>query len=139
MKATRALADLGQSLWLDHITRDLVEGGTTPSVGTIATVRERVTMTMDASSLASMGVPTTEATPFADGKVNMIVEANVTQINKPLTIAPPAEAKDAKDMSDMSGLGGLFGGLMGSATPGSGDATPAATESIGSTATPLAD
>ena len=28
MKATRQLHDLGQSLWLDHITRDLLENGT---------------------------------------------------------------------------------------------------------------
>jgi transaldolase len=28
MKATRALHDLGQSLWLDNITRDLLDGGT---------------------------------------------------------------------------------------------------------------
>ncbi len=27
-RATRALSDLGQSLWLDHITRDLLESGT---------------------------------------------------------------------------------------------------------------
>src|SRR5215475_10814280 len=28
MKATRILHELGQSLWLDNITRDLLEGGT---------------------------------------------------------------------------------------------------------------
>jgi transaldolase len=28
LKPTRALSDLGQSLWLDHITRDLLESGT---------------------------------------------------------------------------------------------------------------
>src|ERR1700739_4240175 len=28
MKATRKLHDLGQSLWLDNITRDLLSGGT---------------------------------------------------------------------------------------------------------------
>src|SRR5262249_16276920 len=28
MKATRLLPELGQSLWLDNITRDLLEGGT---------------------------------------------------------------------------------------------------------------
>ncbi len=28
MKATQALHDLGQSLWLDNITRDLLDSGT---------------------------------------------------------------------------------------------------------------
>jgi transaldolase len=28
MQATRVLYDLGQSLWLDNITRDLLTGGT---------------------------------------------------------------------------------------------------------------
>jgi transaldolase len=28
MKATQLLRDLGQSLWLDNITRDLLDGGT---------------------------------------------------------------------------------------------------------------
>jgi transaldolase len=28
MKATQMLHDLGQSLWLDNITRDLLDGGT---------------------------------------------------------------------------------------------------------------
>jgi transaldolase len=28
MKATRQLHDVGQSLWLDRITRDLLESGT---------------------------------------------------------------------------------------------------------------
>ena len=32
MKATELLHNLGQSLWLDNITRDLLDGGT-PSPG----------------------------------------------------------------------------------------------------------
>ncbi len=31
MKATRKLHDLGQSLWLDNITRDLLTSGTAPA------------------------------------------------------------------------------------------------------------
>ncbi len=31
MKATQALHDLGQSLWLDNITRDLLDNGTLKS------------------------------------------------------------------------------------------------------------
>src|SRR6266478_8409249 len=96
MKAARILHDLGQSIWLDNITRDLLKTGWLLREGRVPAAGERRVAVLGDTAAASLGKKLDDDLELIGQTFRVVgIAAYTTTVNRGLVLVPLIDLQEA--------------------------------------------